>query len=331
MRNRIWIGLLAAALVLSACSPADTAEDTTTTAAEATTSAAAETTTTTAPTTTTTPPEADNAELEVLMASLSQSEITSGRMEGSIEMTGLDATEAGVSEIVILFSTAFDNETGNSSFLMDMSSMADAIDIDETDPFAGMAAGFLGEMEFRQIGDRVFMKFPLFTAMFGAETEWVSMPAEESEDFTTGFESVPSDPNEVLDAYREADATVEDLGTETVNGVQATHYKITFDLEEMELTPQERAELEASGIFAEGVVPMDLWISEQGYMVRMRLEIDGTGLDVAPEEAFEKMIMTYDMVDINQPVTIEEPPASEVTDIEDLEGLGFGLVPDDNS
>ena len=60
--------------------------------------------------------------------------------------------------------------------------------------------------------------------------------------------------------------------------------------------------------------------------VRMLVEVDGTAVDHAsPEEAFERMTFTFDVFDINQPVTIEAPPADQVTAIEDLESaFDFG-------
>jgi len=328
------MALACAGLILAACGGTGTdSEETTSTAAPTTTLAATTTTqatTTTSETTTTTTPEAQNDEVAALMASLQESNaaLTSGRIEGSVEMTGMDEETAGLSEITILFSTAFDSVTGNASFLMDMSSLADSVDAQELenseDPFAAMAAGFLGEIEFRQIDDRVFLKFPFFTAMFGAETEWVSMPAEEGDEFTNTFDTIPSDPSEVLEAYEGAAAGLENLGTENVNGVEATHYRITLNAEEMELTPEERAELEESGLFADGIIPMDIWVNEDGYTVRMILEIDGSGIDAPPDEQFETMTIRYDLTEINQEIVVEAPPASEVTDIEDLEGGFFG-------
>lgn len=331
MTKRIKFAALAAAMVLAACGDPGGAgatestegEASTTTAADApTTTAAPVTTTTTAPTTTTTTtpagPEGDAADL---FASLQNgTEITSARMEGSIEMTGLDAAAAGVSEATILFSTSFDTETGDTSFLMDMSSMMG--DLSGTDdPLAGAFAGMMGEMEVRQIGDIVYLKFPLFTAMFGAETEWVSMPAEEGGDFTSDFETMPTDPGDLLGNFDPAGATVTTIGSENVNGVDTTHYKIELDVSEMEMSAEDRAELEASGIWAEGVIPMDLWVSDAGYMVRMIMEIDGSGMDLPAEESFESMTLYYDFFDINEPVTIEPPPAADVTSMDDLESM----------
>lgn len=323
--------LIAAMMLLAACGGGQGgAGSTTSTGGDAPTTTpgdapgtteAADPTTTAAPTTTTAPSGADDDAAE-LFASLQNGEaVTSARMEGAIEMTGLDAAATGVSEATIVFRSSFDTVTGDTSFVMDMSSMMGDLAGETDDPFGGLAAGMMGEMEVREIGDTVYLKFPLFAAMFGAETEWVSMPAEEGEDFTSDFESMPTDPGQLLDSFDPAGATVETVGTENVNGVDATHYRVELDVSEMEMSAEERAELENSGIWAEGVIPMELWVSDAGHMVRMIMEIDGTGMDLPADESFESMTLHYDFFDINGDVTIEPPPASDVTSLEDLEGM----------
>lgn len=287
-----------------------------------TTTTSAPTTTTSTEATTTTAPTGSDVDAASLFASLQDgSAITSARIEGSIEMTGLDAATSGVTEATILFSTAYDTVSGDSMFLMDMSSMMGEIAEDDEDPFDGLAAGLLGEMEVRQIADTVYLKYPFFTAMFGAETEWVSMPADEGDDFTADFETMPTDPGELLDSFDAAGATIETVGRENVNGVDATHYRLELDIAEMELSADELAELEESGIWAEGVIPMEIWVSDAGYMVRMIMEVDGTGMDLSPDESFESMTLRYDFFDINGDVVIEPPPAGDVTSMDDLESM----------
>jgi hypothetical protein len=331
VNRRIRVALLCTALTLAGCGTPqqeageDPAPTTIAAPVETTSTTMTTTTTTTHPATTTTAKAGDDTAASILASLKTGTTITSGRIEGSIEMSGLDQATAGVSEAVILFSTSFDTVSGNSSFLMDMSSLAGSIETDESDPFSGLAAGMLGEMELRQIGDRVFLKFPFFTGMLGSDTDWVSMPADQGQEFTSGFDTMPTDPNEVLGDFADAGATVEDLGVETVNGVETTHYRISLDTEEMDLTPTEEADLKASGLFVDGVIPLDLWISDDGFMVRMIMEIDGSGIDAPPEESFDTMTLRYDFFDMNGEVVIEEPPASQVTAIEDLEGFDLGL------
>lgn len=347
MKKTATIAILALALIASGCAASESVEGqvaeskpaavtSTTTAAEPATTT---TSTTQAPpadsTTTTAVDTGELSEVDALFASIkSNDEITSGRVEGTISITGLDEQEGGPSEVSMAFSTAFDLATGNSSFLMDTSSLAEGAPTDPDDPFAELGAAMLGEMEFRQVGDRGYMRAGFFSLMLGSETEWLSMPADDGAEFATGFEAAPTDPHEVLGTYDGAAGDVEDLGEESVNGTTATHYRITVDATGLleELSAEERAEAEASGVLAIGVLPIDLWITDGGYLVRMIIEIDGTEAE-SLEGEFETMKLAFDMYDINRPVAIDAPPASQVTAVEDLEmgGFDFGLTAEDLS
>lgn len=299
---------------------------TTTTASPSTTTTSEPTTTTTVPatTTTTTPDQGDHGSL---MASIdADSAVTSARVEGSIEMTGLDDSDTGVSEAVILFSSEFNATTGDSSTMMDMSSLMGSMDTDGDDPFADMASGMFSEMEMRQVGDTAYVRFPFITALLGADTEWVSMPADESDAFTSDFETFPTDPNELVENFDEEGASIEVVGTETVNGVEATHYVVSLDPGAMDLSAEEQADLADSGVLTNAVIPLDIWVSEEGYMVRMIMEIDGSEMQVPSGEEFDTMTMRYDFFDVNGEIVIEEPPASQVTALDDLEGA-FDLEP----
>jgi len=112
---------------------ANTEQPTTTLVAENTTSTLTDTTVASEETTTTMP-GGELTEAAELLASLeTMGDIVSGRMEGSIELTGLEDDGSGLTDMKMLFSTAFDAATGNSSFLMDMSSLDGAIDLDSDD------------------------------------------------------------------------------------------------------------------------------------------------------------------------------------------------------
>jgi hypothetical protein len=258
----------------------------------------------------------DSAEVRALRAAfVASADVTSGRMEGSIEVTGLDPSQ-GITEMVIPFGGAFDNASGDFSFYMDMSGIA-AADEEIPPEFADL----FGEMEVRQIGDIAYVKFGFFNMFLGAETPWIAMPADES-DPTGGFTMTsPGNPSEILGSFEDAGATVEVIGTETVNGVNATHYRAVFDMEALlaQATPEERERLEAQGPIPTDSMPMDVWISDDGLVVRFIMEIDGDSVDAEPGESFDRMLMRYDMFDLNSGVVIEPPPPSEVTNIEDLE------------
>lgn len=325
MTRRISFMFAVLVLVVSACAngsgPADDAvadggesvSGTTTTAS--TMPEAPETTTTTAP-------GSDSSEMETLRAAFVRSaDVTSGRMEGSIEVTGLDPSQ-GITEMAIPFGGAFDNVTGDFSFYMDMSGVAAAADEEIPPEFAGL----FGESEVRQIGDVVYVKFPFFNVFLGAETPWIAMPADES-DPTGGFTMTsPGNPSEILGSFEDAGATVEVIGTETVNGVETTHYRAVFDTEALlaQATAEERERLEAQGPIPTDVMPMDVWISDDGLVVRFVMEIDGDSVDAEPGEGFDQMLMRYDLFGLNTDIIIDPPPPSEVTEVGDLEpSFGF--------
>ncbi len=324
--------LIAATMLLAACGdgaveePAvETTETTSTEAAETTASTAAPaTTTTTQPTPSTTAASAATSDFKALIARVEAvGESTSSRIEGSMQMIGLSTTEGTNGDATIPFSAAYDSETGNSSFSVDTAAAA-AITPADDDGLAGME-DLLGTVELREIGDRSYIKFGFFNMMFGAQTEWISMPREEGaefgDDLTEGF---LTDPTELLEAYADADTQVEEIGRETVNSVETTHFVINIDTRSLlaQMSEEERAELEANAPVHTGTFSMEVWLSDEGYLVRMVMDVDGSMVEaVEPGETFERMIFTFDVVDIGRPITIEPPPASEVTPIEAFTGV----------
>lgn len=321
------IALIASlALLLAACGGAEEASETTTTLPLAITTTVAETTTTTAPTTTTAgAPESQDGtgQLASIRAAISQSaEITSGRMEGLIEVSG--ATDGGtVMDLSMPFGGAFDTATGNSSFFIDLSGIAEAGGEEIPAEFADM----FGEMEVRVVDGVSYIKFPFFALLFGAETDWISAPAEEGSDLTSDFTfAQPDNPAEILSELEDADAEVTEVGRETVNGIETTHYRVVFDTATLlaEMPAEERADLEERGLMPDGEFPMDLWISDDGLIIRYIMDIDGSAVPATDGDQFDRMVMTFNLFDINEPVDIVAPDAAEVSDIESLGGF-FGV------
>jgi hypothetical protein len=319
MRIRTLIVLFAVlALIAAACAGGDAADETTTTTAAAdgstaTTGTADETGTTTEATTTTSGGGSSGA-LASLQESMERtSAATKGRMEGTITITGAPDLPPG--GFVMPFSGAFDNDAGAFSFTMDMSFMAGGEDVPPE------MAGLLGEMEMRTIGDTSYIKFPFFSLFLGAETEWIAIPAEEGADATGGFGGVtPGNPGDFFDSFEDANGTVEELGRETIRGVETTHYLVVFDMEELleNATPEERAEIEAQGPLPIDQLPIDLWISDDGLVYKYVIEMDGT--DLPEGESFESMIMEFEMFDYDADIVIEPP--EEYTEMDSLD-FGF--------
>lgn len=339
--KRIHIIGLALALTVAACGDSATDETATTTSPLATPATTVEVTTTTVPPTTTTVAEttttADReafggSDLRRIQAAMAQTaEVESARMAGEIRIVGAPDFEG---EFAFSFSGAYDNLTGDSSFSIDMSSLADMIDMEsetaEDDAFGAMFAelfmGMFTEFEVRQVGDTVYMNNPFLVSLSGGETEWVAMPADENTSVTGGFvDASPGDPADLLGAYEDAEGVVEEIGTEIVNGVETTHYRITYDTAAVldAASDEERAALEDSQAIYGETLDLDVWMTDE-HIHKFVMDIDGTELDLPPDEQFERMVFTYEISDYGQVVTIEAPPADQVTFIDD-DSLGMGF------
>lgn len=332
--KRYLVGLIALLTLLAACG-GDAAETTTTvapvvttagssatTATPATTAAPATTTapaTTAAPATTTTAGPGSSSDAAAFSRALANtSEINSGRMEGLIEMTGL---EDGPEEFSISFFGEFDNSAMIFHFVMDMSALAEAGGEEIPPEFADA----FGEMEMLQIGDESYMKFGLFSIL-GVTTEWVSLPTDDAAGTAGSFGTpTPSDPLEFLRALDNGQVDVTVVGTETIRGVATTQYRITVDPEKLAegATPEELEALEAQGLIGfDGAVPIDVWIDDDGLIHRYVVELTPTEADAA-EAGFGMMMMTFDIFDHGQTIEVTAPDPADVTDFGSVGGFGF--------
>jgi len=335
MRIRTGLAMLACFTLLLAACGGGTAESTTTTAESSTATDAPSTTApnttapdTTAPAETTTTaagaPEA-SGDLSLLHAAMQTTTDTApSRIEGVMRVSGI-TDDSGLDEVEMPFTISTDTSSGDSAFLMDFGAMFTAMGDTEEMP-EGMG-DLMGEMEFREIGDVTYMKFPFFSAFLGAETEWVSMPAEDGDDVADdmGPGTSPSDPSEILESFSDAEGAVEVVGDEEIRGIPTTHYLLLIDESwHEELSSEELAELEDQGFAAGTVLPLNLWIGEDGLVHRMSMELDAGQLEEGSDTDFESMTMTFDLFDFGESITIEPPPADQVTDMEDLAG-GFTI------
>lgn len=335
MARRI-IPLIVLALTVASCGSGDAAETTSTTLLPAVSTTAAEapaesTSPTTAATATTASAGAsegsdDSGRLAEIRSAIARSaEITSGRTEGLIEISALEIGAAF--DVSIPFGGVFDSATGNSSFVMDLSAMAGMAEA-SGEEIPTEFVGMFDEMEIRVVDGVSYIRFPLFVMMFGAQTEWISAPEEEGTSIARDFTFVqPDNPAQLLEQFEHTDAEVTEVGRETVNGVDTTHYRVVFDAAAMlaATSPEERAEMMRAGPIPDGEFPMDLWITDDGVVVRYIMDINGSMVEAAESEEFQRMVMTFNLLDFNQPVTIVAPDPADVTDIESLAAGMFGL------
>lgn len=117
-----------------------------------------------------------------------------------------------------------------------------------------------------------------------------------------------------------ASKDVREVGKETVDGVQTTHYSGTYRMEDAiaKLAPENQAAARKS-LSSLGLDSMqfDLWVDDQQLPRKMAMK--------TPQTADGVMNMTMKYRDFGKPVQISAPPASQVTDLSELMGrLGSG-------
>jgi hypothetical protein len=123
-----------------------------------------------------------------------------------------------------------------------------------------------------------------------------------------GLESSGPSPASAL-AYLFGSGKVETLGTESVQGVDTTHYKVTVDLD--------RAATQASGSVRQSLrsalkaggsakQPVEVWVDGDGYVRKVAYRPSTSGVQ-APT-------VTMELHDFGSPVTIKLPPSNSVVD-----------------
>jgi hypothetical protein len=124
-------------------------------------------------------------------------------------------------------------------------------------------------------------------------------------------------PTEALAQLR-GSKDAEQVGTETVDGVRTTHYRVKVDLEEAldRATPKEREALQGlldkakdAGVDVQGT-KVDVWVGADGLVRRTTEELGNLGT----------VTMTFS--DYGTPVAVEAPPADETIDVSGLLGGG---------
>jgi LppX_LprAFG lipoprotein len=185
-----------------------------------------------------------------------------------------------------------------------------------------------GEMEMVMDDGVIYMRSPAFE---GAPTPWVSLDPSKMDPAAAaqfgGFGAGTTDPS----AYAGLFAGVFDVkaaGDADIDGIPTTRYTGTIDLQKVlegfadvvgedadaKTTEQLEAaveQFEALGI--DGRIPFQIWIDDEGLPRRQRITMDFG--DLVPGTGEAQMEMTVDYSRFGEPVDVDLPKASEVTDV----------------
>ncbi|MEZ5098741.1 MAG: hypothetical protein R3C15_02830 [Thermoleophilia bacterium] len=180
----------------------------------------------------------------------------------------------------------------------------------------------------------VYMRIPALGQALGSDRPWLKMDLASlaaAQGLGGGQLSQfgSSDPTKALEFLRGASDDFAEVGQEDVRGVAATHYRGTVSLDRIPDTvpaeqraalEQQLAVLKQSGVSS---IPMDVWIDGEGRVVKLTQQLTLTPAGTTePQEAST----TVELYDYGTDVSVEVPPADQVTDLTELlAGLGQGL------
>jgi hypothetical protein len=138
-----------------------------------------------------------------------------------------------------------------------------------------------------------------------------------------------TDPSQFLRYLRATGGSVTTVGSETVNGVQTTHYRATIDLGRVPdaYPPASRTAARQAIAALERTtglhqIPVDAWIDSQHLVRRMRFSIPET---VSGSGSLTAAV-TIEIPEYGPQPAPAVPPASQVTDLSSLAGSSGGLL-----
>jgi hypothetical protein len=243
------------------------------------------------------------------------------RIDGTIAINGTVNGEPQTYELTVEGVSSYDGKTASL-----------------TSDFSDLIAGVTGtDFEFvveqRIIDGVVYTKTPNF---LGGSTSWI---AQDYPDFATDSSAGNQNPTQFLKTLEAISGDVTEVGTEEINGSEATHYRAVISKEDLQnqFDSQEMkdyyAELGITGEKYEEVkrgtvtndVPVDVWIDNETQLVsRVQMElatansIVGDNLD-GSEFSDVSVTVTMNFSDWGAPLEVEAPPQDEIKSQEEIE------------
>ena len=170
-----------------------------------------------------------------------------------------------------------------------------------------------------------YMRWPALSALFGAQTDWISFPADDAIESSFNSSELLGSP-ELLDELASI-GSVTNLGTEQLHGVSTTHYEalIDYGTAYASLNSGAPVPLEAPDATAlTGLsIPLGLWIDEDGLVRRMSMEFDTASLGLPAQELADapgSISLQFDILEVGGTVVVQAPPPADVTDMTGIDG-----------
>jgi hypothetical protein len=241
-----------------------------------------------------------------------------------MDMTMAMSTPQLPQPVILTATGGADNANHRVQMNIDMSSLVGSLG----------APGGLKPSDFKgqEVGDLangrpvIYMKLPFLTKSLPGGKRWIKIDLNAygkslGIDFSQ-FTSLTANPAQMVDWLRATSGSITKVGSETIDGVQTTHYHATIDLAKYPnlVSPARRAAMKraVNALIKTAHVrtfPMDAWVDGANLVRKLHLKFNETikgqriGLD-----------MTLHFHDFGAPVSISLPPADQTVDLAKIAG-----------
>jgi hypothetical protein len=278
----------------------------------------------------------------ILISLAASSMLLAGCAEGPGPVDPVDPKDAVLDAMIAVYEAG----SFHQSLEMSMSaagqslSMSGEADVDNEHQRIDMTMdlGMLGgEMQMVMDGGVVYMRSPVFSDV---GTDWISMDPAKMDPAAAaqfgGLGAGTTDPSAFLGLFAGV-FDVEAAGEQELEGIPTTHYVGTIDLKkvlegfadvvgkDVDAVTRKQLEVAVDQFESLGIdekIPFEIWIDDEGLPRRQRITMDFGDLVPGAEQA--KMEMSVDYSDFGEPVDIQVPRPSEVTDMTETLAAGAG-------
>ncbi|SFP33708.1 hypothetical protein SAMN05421810_102301 [Amycolatopsis arida] len=186
-------------------------------------------------------------------------------------------------------------------------------------PAMSMTMGMGGQsMEVRLVDNALYMKMPEGSAPEGMKP-WIKTSLDGDDPMSQSVRQSlgQNDPAKTLDMIQEAGGKIVKSEQAQLDGQPTTHYVIEVDaVKMMEKQGQANPMLDSAegrqAMEQIGTIPMELWLN--GDQLPVQVVMDMSKMMEAAGQAGQTGKMTMKYTDWGAPVTIEAPPADQVTE-----------------
>jgi hypothetical protein len=178
-------------------------------------------------------------------------------------------------------------------------------------------------------GDPVmYLNMPFLSSRLPTGQSWVRLDLEKAGkslgvDLDQLMGQAGQNPSDVLDLLR-ASGSVQEVGTETVNGDSTTHYTATIDLAKAAGVVGDRAQQLVQSLIAQGApssIPVDVWVGDDGLVRKLTMD-ESLSAQGQPAE----VTLDLELSDYGTEVNVTAPPADETLDLTSLLGQFAGTT-----